>query len=85
MEMIELVQIVEFILTQISAPQIGCNVYLVSGVIIFGDISIPNNTLISANSTVNKSFVDENTMLAGSPAKVIKSIDVRTIFKHLGE
>lgn len=68
-----------------KAPQIGCNVYIGPGVIIFGDISIPNNTLISANSTVNKSFVDESTMLAGSPAKVIKSIDVRTIFKHLGE
>ena len=66
-----------------KAPQIGDNVYIGPGVIIFGDISIPNNTLISANSTVNKSFTEENTMLAGSPAKVIKTIDVKTVIKHL--
>lgn len=65
------------------APRIGSNVYIGPGAIIFGDISIPNNTLIGANSTVNKSFVEENTMIAGSPAKVIKNIDVRTIFKNL--
>jgi serine O-acetyltransferase len=66
-----------------KAPQIGDNVYIGPGSIIFGDISIPNNTLISANSTVNKTFTEENTMLAGSPAKVIKTIDVKTVIKHL--
>jgi serine O-acetyltransferase len=66
-----------------KAPQIGDNVYIAPGVIIFGDITIPNNTLISANSTVNKSFTEENTLIAGSPAKFIKFIDVKTIFKHL--
>ena len=66
-----------------KAPQIGDNVYLAPGVIIFGDIHIPNNTLISANSTVNKTFTEENTMLAGSPAKVIKTIDVKSVIKHL--
>jgi serine O-acetyltransferase len=66
-----------------KAPQIGDNVYIAPGVIIFGDITIPNNTLISANSTVNKSFTEENTMIAGSPAKFIKFIDVKNIIKHL--
>jgi len=66
-----------------KAPQIGNNVYIAPGVIIFGDIKIPNNTLISANSTVNKSFTEENTMLAGSPAKVIKTVNVKTVIKHL--
>ena len=66
-----------------KAPQIGDNVYIAPGVIIFGDITIPNNTLISANSTVNKSFTEENTLIAGSPAKFIKYIDVKNIIKHL--
>jgi serine O-acetyltransferase len=66
-----------------KAPQIGDNVYIAPGVIIFGDITIPNNTLISANSTVNKSFTEENTLIAGSPAKFIKFIDVKNIIKHL--
>lgn len=66
-----------------KAPQIGNNVYIAPGVIIFGDIRIPNNTFISANSTVNKTFTEENTMLAGSPAKVIKTIEVKSVIKHL--
>jgi serine O-acetyltransferase len=66
-----------------KAPQIGDNVYIAPGVIIFGDIIIPNNTLISANSTVNKSFTEEHTLIAGSPAKFIKYIDVKNIIKHL--
>ena len=65
-----------------KAPKIGNNVYIAPGVVIFGDINIPNNTLISANSTVNMSYHEENTLLAGSPAKVIKNIDIKTIFKH---
>jgi serine O-acetyltransferase len=66
-----------------KAPQIGENVYIAPGVIIFGDIKIASNTLISANSTVNKTFEIENTMIAGSPAKFIKNIDIGTVFKHI--
>jgi len=51
---------------------IGDNAYISSGVIISGAVTIADNTTISANSFVNKSFSDGNVLLGGSPAKVIK-------------
>lgn len=54
------------------APIIGDNVYIGPGAILFGSISIANNTTIGANATVNKSCEQENVVLAGSPAKVVK-------------
>ena len=51
---------------------IGDNAYISSGVIISGAVSIADNTTISANSFVNKSFSDSNVLIGGSPAKVIK-------------
>ncbi len=65
------------------APQLGDNVYLAPGVKIFGDIRIPNNTAIGANSVVNKSFKEENMLIAGVPAKIIKPIVIKTIIKHI--
>lgn len=55
-----------------SAPNIGDNVYIGPGAIIFGDISIANNVTIGANATVNKSCSAENVVLAGTPAKIVK-------------
>ena len=66
-----------------KAPQIGDNVYIGPGAIIYGDIKIGNNIAIGANSTVNKSFEDNNILVAGSPAKKIKEIDITKIIKHL--
>ena len=66
-----------------KAPQIGDNVYIAPGVKIFGDIKIPSNTVIGANSVVNKSFDEENMLIAGIPAKVIKPIDIKQIIKHI--
>jgi serine O-acetyltransferase len=63
------------------APRLGDNVYLAPGVKIFGDISIASNTAIGANAVVTRSFVQENTMIAGVPAEVIKTIDIRTIIR----
>lgn len=54
-----------------KAPRIGNNVYIGPGAIIFGDIEIS----IGANATVNKSVLEPNCVVAGTPAKVIK-IDV---------
>ena len=51
---------------------IGDNAYISSGVIISGAVTIADNTTISANSFVNKSFSDSNVLIGGSPAKVIK-------------
>jgi serine O-acetyltransferase len=57
---------------QREAPQIGDNVYIGPGAIIFGKISIANNITIGANATVNKSFSQEGVVLAGTPAKIVK-------------
>ena len=67
----------------IKAPQIGNNVYIAPGAKIFGDIKLPNNTAIGANSVVNRSFEEENTLIAGVPARVIKRIEIRHVIKHI--
>ncbi|WP_458626673.1 serine O-acetyltransferase [Winogradskyella sp. PC D3.3] len=66
-----------------KAPQIGDNVYIAPGAKIYGNISIANNTAISANAVVNKTFEEENILLAGNPAEKIKTIDISRIIKHL--
>lgn len=57
-----------------NVPIIGDNVYIGPGSILFGKISIGNNIMIGANSTVTKSFMEDNIVIAGSPAKVIRHI-----------
>ncbi|THF50549.1 serine acetyltransferase [Flavobacterium supellecticarium] len=57
----------------LKAPEIGDNVYIGPGVIMYGDITIVNNITIGANSTVNKSFTEEGVVIAGSPAKIVKT------------
>lgn len=57
----------------ISAPQIGNNVYIGPGAKIFGDIVIADNIAIGANSVVNKSFYEKNISIAGIPAKKINA------------
>ena len=54
------------------APKIGDNVYIGPGAILFGDINIADNVTIAANSTVNKSCLDNNVVIAGTPAKIVK-------------
>ncbi|MDO6819740.1 serine O-acetyltransferase [Zobellia sp. 1_MG-2023] len=66
-----------------NAPVIGDNVYIGPGAKIYGDIQIPNNTVIAANACVNKSFYEENTILGGIPAKKLKTIDITSILKHI--
>ncbi|WP_163339184.1 serine O-acetyltransferase [Desulfopila sp. IMCC35008] len=68
-----------------QAPQIGDNVYIGPGSVIYGDIKIGNNVAISANSTVNKTFDENNILIAGSPAKKIKEYDISKIIEHAGE
>ncbi|MCA0132691.1 serine O-acetyltransferase [Winogradskyella alexanderae] len=65
-----------------AAPQLGNNVYIAPGAKIFGKIKIPNNTAIGANAVVNKSFEKENTIIAGIPAKVIGSVDIKKLIRH---
>jgi len=66
-----------------EAPQIGDNVYIGPGAKIFGNIRIGNNIAISANSSVNKSFYESDILIAGSPAKRIKEIDISKIITHI--
>ena len=58
-----------------KAPKIGDNVYIGPGVKIFGDIIIGNNVQIGANAVVNKSFEEDDIVLAGVPAKVVKRLN----------
>ncbi|WP_292389244.1 serine O-acetyltransferase [Methanosarcina sp. UBA5] len=57
----------------ISAPQIGNNVYIGPGAKIFGNITIADNIAIGANSVVNKSFYEKGISIAGVPAKKINN------------
>lgn len=66
-----------------EAPQLGDNIYIAPGAKIYGNISIANNTAIGANAVVNKSFAEENTVIAGIPAKVIGQVDIKKIIKHI--
>jgi len=68
-----------------EAPQIGDNVYIGPGAIVFGDIRIGNNVAIGANATVNRSFEDDGVLIAGTPARVIKEFDITTIVKHVAK
>lgn len=55
-----------------EAPFIGDNVYIGPGAILFGDIRIADNCTIAANATVNKDFYISHSVIAGTPAKVVK-------------
>ena len=66
-----------------KAPILGDNVYIGPGAKIFGDITLGSNIAIAANSTVNKSILEDNILIAGSPAKKIKEIDVSNIIPNL--
>ena len=57
---------------RLEAPKIGNNVYIGPGAILFGDINIADNCTIAANATVNKSFYAERSVIAGTPAKIVK-------------
>ncbi|WKX78177.1 serine O-acetyltransferase [Zobellia laminariae] len=66
----------------IKAPQIGNNVYIGPGAKIYGDITIGNNVAIAANSSVSKSCFENNVLLGGSPARIIKEIDIKNIIPY---
>ena len=51
---------------------IGNHVWVGREVLLLKDIIIPDNTIVGARSLVNKQFTKPNTIIAGSPAKVVK-------------
>lgn len=59
-----------------NLPVIGDNVFIGTGAKILGDIKIGNNVIVGANAVVVKS-VPDNCIVAGIPAKIIKTnIDI---------
>ena len=55
---------------------IGNHVWVGTRAIILKGAHIPSNCIVGAGSIVNKKFNDENCIIAGSPAKIIKK-DIR--------
>ena len=55
-------------------PQIGDNVILTTGCTIIGGVKIGDNVIIGANAVVTHSF-PKNVVIAGVPAKIIKTLD----------
>lgn len=64
-----------------GVPLIGNDVYISAGARILGNITVGDNVIIGANSVVIKD-VPSNSIVAGVPAKVIRSIDT-DIYKLL--
>jgi len=58
-----------------KAPVIGDNCYIGPGVKMYGNIQIPDGTAIGANAVVNKTLKEQNTAIAGIPAKKISNVD----------
>ena len=52
---------------------IGNNVWIGSGVIILPNVTIGDNCILGANSVVTKSF-EKNSVIAGNPARLIKTL-----------
>ena len=52
--------------------KIGNNVWIGSGVQIFQGTIIPDNSVVASNSIVRGIFNDENCIIGGNPAKIIK-------------
>ena len=55
-----------------ETPVIGDDCYIGPGAKLFGNIILGNNVSIGANAVVNKSFDEDNIVLVGIPAKIIK-------------
>ena len=56
-----------------TGPQIGDNVFIGAGAVIYGNIKIADGIAIGANSVVNRSFTEPNITIAGSPARKISN------------
>lgn len=56
-----------------ESPQIGDNCFICPGAKLFGKIVIGNNVVIGANAVVNRSFEENNIVIAGIPAVKIKN------------
>ena len=55
----------------IECAEIGDNVFIGTGAKIIGKVKIANGCIIGANAVVVKDFIEENSIIAGVPARVI--------------
>ena len=55
-------------------PRFGDNVYVAANATVIGDIRIGSNVIIGAGSVVTKN-VPDNVVVAGNPAKILRTID----------
>lgn len=53
-----------------NVPTMGDDVYIGPGAKIFGGITVGNSVMIGANAVVNKSFENDDIVIAGVPAKI---------------
>jgi acetyltransferase-like isoleucine patch superfamily enzyme len=52
--------------------EIGNHVWIGSNVFIYKGVKIPNGCVVAANSVVRGSFLEENVLIGGNPAKILK-------------
>lgn len=55
-------------------PVIGDNVDIGVGAKIIGNVKIGNNVIIAAGAVVIRSIIDDNVVLAGVPARIVKRL-----------
>ena len=58
-----------------SQPMIGDNVMLCAGCAVVGPVEIGSFNVVAVNAVVTKSFKEEHVVLAGVPAKILKTVD----------
>lgn len=63
-----------------TKPVIGNNVYIYTGAVVIGNITIGDNVIVGANSVVTKS-VPNNCTVVGNPALIIRRNGVRVTEK----
>lgn len=51
------------------------NCWIGSGAIILAEVNLGNHVVVAAGSVVTKSFEEDNILIAGTPAKIIKRLD----------
>ncbi len=57
-----------------KCPVIGDNVDIGFGAIVIGDVKIANGTVIAANAVVIRDILEENCIVAGVPAVIVKHL-----------
>lgn len=55
-----------------ASIEIGDHVWVSLGCVISKGVVLPNDTIVGAKSFVNGKFIEESTVIAGLPAKVVK-------------